>query len=44
MGFTNEMYLAQAWQQMRRTCVADGSSEMMRIQIVKSLRQNGVQF
>jgi acyl-CoA dehydrogenase len=44
MGFTNEMYLAQAWQQMRRTCVADGSAEMMRIQIVKSLRQNGVQF
>jgi acyl-CoA dehydrogenase len=44
MGFTNEMYLAQAWQQMRRTCVADGSSEMMRIQIVKALRRDGVQF
>ncbi len=44
MGFTNELYLAQAWQQMRRTCVADGSSEMMRMQIVKALQRDGVGF
>jgi hypothetical protein len=29
---------------MRRTCVADGSSEIMRTQIVKSLRADGVRF
>jgi acyl-CoA dehydrogenase len=44
MGFTNEVHLSEAWQQMRRTCVADGSSEIMRTQIVKALRTNGVQF
>jgi acyl-CoA dehydrogenase len=44
MGFTNEVHLAQAWQQMRRTLVADGSSEIMRTQIVKALRADGVQF
>jgi acyl-CoA dehydrogenase len=44
MGFTNEVHLAQAWQAMRRTCVADGSSEMMRMQIVKALRRDGVRF
>jgi alkylation response protein AidB-like acyl-CoA dehydrogenase len=44
MGFTNELHLSEAWQQMRRTCVADGSSEIMRTQIVKSLRADGVQF
>jgi acyl-CoA dehydrogenase len=42
MGFTNEIFLAQAWQQMRRTCVADGSSEMMRMQIIKALRRDGL--
>jgi acyl-CoA dehydrogenase len=42
MGFTNEMYLSQAWQAMRRTCVADGSAEMMRRQIVKHLRTHGL--
>jgi acyl-CoA dehydrogenase len=44
MGLTNEIHLTEAWQQMRRTCIADGSSEMMRIQIVKALRRNGVEF
>jgi acyl-CoA dehydrogenase len=44
MGFTNEVHLAEAWQQMRRTVVADGSSEMMRTQIAKSLRASGVRF
>jgi acyl-CoA dehydrogenase len=44
MGFTNEVHLAQAWQAMRRTCVADGSSEMMRMQIVKALRRDGARF
>ncbi|HVX20593.1 MAG TPA: acyl-CoA dehydrogenase family protein [Acidimicrobiales bacterium] len=38
MGFTNEMGLAEAWQQVRRICVADGSAEMMRRQIAKGLR------
>lgn len=44
MGFTNELSLSAAWQQMRRTCVADGSSEIMRTQIVKALRSRGIQF
>jgi acyl-CoA dehydrogenase len=38
MGLTNEMHLTEAWQQMRRTNIADGSAEMMRIQIAKFLR------
>jgi acyl-CoA dehydrogenase len=38
MGFTNEVGLAEAWQQVRRICVADGSSEMMRRQIAKGVR------
>ena len=38
MGFTNEVGLAEAWQQVRRICVADGSTEMMRRQIVRGLR------
>ena len=44
MGFTNEVHLAEAWQQMRRTRVADGSSEMMRRAIVKHLRTKGVRW
>lgn len=38
MGFTNDLGLSEAWQQVRRICVADGSSEMMRRQIAKDLR------
>lgn len=41
MGFTNEVHLTAAWHGMRRTRVADGSAEMMRIQIVKHLRRDG---
>ena len=37
MGFTNEAGLAEAWQQVRRICVADGSSEIMRRQIAKAI-------
>jgi len=44
MGFTNEMHLAEAWQQMRRTRVADGSAEMMRRNIVKHLRKHGTKW
>jgi acyl-CoA dehydrogenase len=44
MGFTNEVHLSEAWQQMRRTRVADGSSEMMRTNIVRAIRSHGVQF
>ena len=39
MGFTNELGLAEAWQQVRRIRVADGSAEILREQIVKSLRK-----
>jgi acyl-CoA dehydrogenase len=39
MGFTNEVALGEAWHQMRRICVADGSSEMMRRQIAQGLRE-----
>lgn len=41
MGFTNEVALAEAWQQVRRICVADGSSEILRRQMVKELRHRG---
>jgi alkylation response protein AidB-like acyl-CoA dehydrogenase len=44
MGFTNEVHLAEAWQQMRRTRVADGSAEMMRRAIVKHLRTKGLKW
>ncbi len=37
MGFTNEMYLAEAYIAMRRTNVADGTAEIMRRTIVKQL-------
>jgi acyl-CoA dehydrogenase len=37
MGFTNELGLAEAWQQVRRICVADGTSEIMRRQIAKAV-------
>lgn len=37
MGFTNELGLAEAWQQVRRICVADGPSEIMRRQIAKAV-------
>lgn len=39
MGFTNELGLSEAWQQVRRICVADGASEILRMQVVKHLRQ-----
>jgi alkylation response protein AidB-like acyl-CoA dehydrogenase len=41
MGFTNELGLAEAWQQVRRICVADGTSEILRRSIVSSLRKTG---
>ena len=41
LGFTNEMGLAEAWQQVRRIQVADGSAEVLREQIVKGLRRGG---
>jgi alkylation response protein AidB-like acyl-CoA dehydrogenase len=41
LGFTNELRLSEAWQQARRICVADGSAEIMRQQIVKHLRSEG---
>jgi acyl-CoA dehydrogenase len=37
MGFTNELGLAQAWQQLRQVWVADGSSEILRRTIVREL-------
>lgn len=39
MGFTNELGLSEAWQIVRRICVADGSAEILRNQIVKHLRR-----
>jgi acyl-CoA dehydrogenase len=37
MGFTNELGLAEAWQQLRQVWVADGSSEILRRTIVREL-------
>lgn len=39
MGLTNEVGLSEAWQQVRRIRIADGSAEILRNQIVKSLRR-----
>lgn len=39
MGFTNELGLSEAWQQLRRICVADGTSEILRRSIVRELRR-----
>lgn len=39
MGLTNEVGLSEAWHQVRRICIADGSAEIMREQIVKQLRR-----
>lgn len=37
MGFSNELGLTDAWQRVRRVCVADGSTEVLRRQIAKHL-------
>lgn len=37
MGLTNELGLAEAWQQMRIVCIADGSAEILRRQIANRL-------
>jgi acyl-CoA dehydrogenase len=37
MGLTNEMYLQDAWQEMRAVCISDGSAQMMRRLICKEL-------
>jgi acyl-CoA dehydrogenase len=39
MGLTNEVHLAQAWQELRAVRIADGSSEMLRRLIVGRLRK-----
>jgi alkylation response protein AidB-like acyl-CoA dehydrogenase len=41
MGFTNELGLAEAWQQLRQVWVADGSSEILRRTIVRELLKGG---
>lgn len=42
MGFTNELGLAEAWQLLRQVLVADGSSEILRRQILRSLLADGL--
>ena len=37
MGFTNDLGIAEAWLDIRRARIADGSAEIMRRQIVKQL-------
>ncbi len=37
MGFTNELGLAEAWQQLRQVWIADGSSEILRRTISREL-------
>lgn len=44
MGFTNELGLAEAWQQLRQMLVADGSSEILRRQIVQRLLKGDVEL
>ena len=37
LGFTNEMHLTEAWQDIRKVCVADGTAELMRRQVATML-------
>jgi acyl-CoA dehydrogenase len=41
IGFTNELHLTAAWHGARRVRIADGSAEILRMQIVKQIRQHG---
>jgi alkylation response protein AidB-like acyl-CoA dehydrogenase len=43
MGFTNELGLSEAWQQLRQVWVADGSSEILRRTIVRELLRESAQ-
>jgi acyl-CoA dehydrogenase len=42
MGFTNEMHLTSAYISMRKVGIADGSNEILRRQIAKSLFEGDV--
>ena len=43
-GFTNEVHLTEAWMSVRKICVADGTSEMMRQQIARAMTTGKLQF
>jgi acyl-CoA dehydrogenase len=42
IGFTNELGLVEAYETIRKTCVADGSSEILRHGIAERLRRGDV--
>jgi alkylation response protein AidB-like acyl-CoA dehydrogenase len=42
MGFTNELGMVEAWQMVRKTCVADGTSEILRRTIAAQLLKGNV--
>jgi acyl-CoA dehydrogenase len=43
-GFTNDLHLTEAWTSVRKICVADGSSEMMRQQVAKAIASGTLAF
>jgi alkylation response protein AidB-like acyl-CoA dehydrogenase len=43
-GLTNELHLTEAWQQVRKICIADGTAEMMRQQISRAFASGQLNF
>jgi acyl-CoA dehydrogenase len=37
MGFTNELFIADAWERVRKVCVADGATEVLKRQVVRHM-------
>jgi acyl-CoA dehydrogenase len=43
-GFTNELHLTEAWMAVRKICIADGTSELMRQQIARAITSGTLKF
>lgn len=43
-GFTNELHFTEAWMAVRKICVADGTSELMRQQIARAIAAGAIKF
>jgi acyl-CoA dehydrogenase len=37
MGFTNELFIADAWERVRKVCVADGATEVLKRQVARHM-------
>jgi acyl-CoA dehydrogenase len=43
-GLTNELHLTEAWLQLRKICIADGTAELMRQQIGRAIASGRLKF